>query len=136
MSKALRTKIIKYLVTIVIGAACVISYLSAYDLSVEPEVERYRILTDAFSLPGIFMILVGLLIKMNNLGALDTIAYGFSFVIHMIIPGWFGKMEKYLDYVEARREKRVTGYGFLFVVGGILFGISLVFVVLFYRALG
>ena len=44
-------------------------------------------------------------------------------------------MGHYLDYVEERREKRVKGYSFLFIIGGSLLAISLVFLVLFYMAL-
>jgi hypothetical protein len=96
-------------------------------------VEQYRVLCDAFSIPGILMVLFAMLFSLNNLGALDTIAYLMSFLPRMIAPGAFGEPEKLIDFVENRRQKRSKGYGFLYIVGFIFLGIAIVYLVLFYK---
>ena len=132
MSKESRSLILRYSVTSAIGLFLVYSYASSFDFAQLTLMEKYHVLCDAFSLPGILLILLGLLIKMNNVGALDTMAFGLSYLIHMFIPGGVDNMDTYLDFVEARREKRVKGYGFLFVVGFILFAIAVVFLLLYF----
>ena len=94
---------------------------------------QYRVLCDAFSIPGIMMVLFAMLFSLNNLGALDTIAYLMSFLPRMIAPGAFGEPQKLIDFVETRRQKRAKGYGFLYIVGFIFLGIAIYYLVLFYR---
>lgn len=94
---------------------------------------RYRVLCDAFSIPGIMMVLFGMLFSLNNLGALDTIAYLMSFLPRIIAPGAFGEPEKLIDFVENRRQKRTKGYGFLYIVGFIFLGIAIYYLVQFYK---
>ena len=96
-------------------------------------VEQFRVLCDAFSIPGIMMVLFAMLFSLNNLGALDTIAYLMSFLPRMIAPGAFGEPEKLIDFVENRRMKRSKGYGFLYIVGFIFLGIAIYYLVLFYK---
>ena len=132
MSKRLKTELIKYSVTSVISVVLVAYYAFSRDiLNLEP-VEVYRTLCDGFFLPGIFMIFFGLLFIMNNVGALDSITYLLRYAVRVFVPGAFVDMETYLEYVEARREKRAKGFGFLFVVGALFLVISVAFLVLFY----
>ena len=95
-------------------------------------VDQYRVICDGFSIPGIMMVLFALLFSLNNLGALDTIAYLMSFLPRMIAPGAFGEPEKLIDYVEARRQKRAKGYGFLYIIGFAFLAVAIVYLILFY----
>ena len=131
MTKALKTKIMCYLTSIVVCAYLVYSYCTNRDIGNLELVNQYHVLCDAFFLPGLIMIFLGLLMVMNNLGALDTMAYGFSYVLHMLAPGAFDKMDSYLDYIEKRRANRSGGYGFLLVVGTVMVAVSVVFLVLY-----
>ena len=79
-----------------------------------------------------FMIFFALLFTMNNLGALDAISYLLKYGLHAFLPAAFGEMEPYLDYVEARRERRVKGHGHLYIVGALFMAVSFVFLALFY----
>lgn len=135
MSKARRIVVFRTLLTFAAGLGFAAYYILSRDIGEQAAVERYRILCDGFSLPGLFLLLIGLLFAMSNLGALDSISYLMKYALRMLLPGVFGQMEHYLDYVEARREKRVRGYGFLFLVGGVLMAASLVFLILFYSVL-
>ena len=132
MTKALKTKIMCYLTSIAVCAYVVYSYTTSRDIGSLSQVDQYHVLCDAFFLPGVIMIFLGLLMVMNNLGALDTMAFGFSYVMHMLAPGAFDKMDSYLDFIEKRRANRGSGYGFLLVVGSVMIAVSIVFLVLYY----
>ncbi len=132
MRKTIGKAWVKCLVTGIIGLALAYAYVSprwAYALTDE---ERYHVLCDAFSLPGIFMVLIGLMCLMGNLGALDTISYAFHHLLHTFIPAT-GKRKSYLEYVEDRRENRMRGYGFLFIVGGIFLAVGFIMLFLYYQ---
>ena len=132
MTKALKTKIMCYVTSIVINAYLVFSYVRSHEIGTLPQIDQYHVLCDAFFLPGVIMIFLGLLMVLNNLGALDTMAYGFSYVMHMLAPGAFDKMDSYLDFIEKRRANRSGGYGFLLVIGAVMIAVSVVFLVLYY----
>ena len=132
MSNQLKTSLIKCLITTAVGGALAAYYILSRDFGNLELVEKYRVLVDGISLPGMFMIFMAALFSMNNLGALDSITYLVKYGVRALLPGVFGEMEHYLDYVEERRQKRVKGYKFLYVVGIAFIGVSLIFLVLFY----
>lgn len=132
MKKSLKVNILRCLSAAAVGGAVAWWYANSRweeDMSL---VEQYRVLCDAFTIPGAMMVLFGMLMSLNNLGALDTIAYLMSFLPRMLAPGAFGEPEKLIDYVERRREKRSKGYGFLYIVGFIYLGIAIFYLVRFY----
>ena len=133
MSQKQKTNLIKCLATIVFGLVLSGYYVFSRDFAAQPLVEKYRTLCDGFFLPGIFMVMFGLLFTMNNVGALDSISYLLKYAVRTFVPGAFTDMPHYLDYVEERRGKRIKGYKFLFLVGGGFLLVSVVFLVLFYR---
>lgn len=132
MSSKLKTNLIKYGITAGIGLGLTCWYVIPRDIAQLDAAEMYRILCDGFFLPGIFMIFVGLMFVMNNLGALDTISFAFHYLAHTFLPVAFGEGQSYLEYVEARREKRISGFGCIFVVGTVFVVIATVFLMLFY----
>lgn len=132
MRRSLRVNIIRCLSAASVGAVVTWWYINSHWSSDLALVDEYRVLCDGFSIPGIMMVLFGMLFSLNNLGALDTIAYLMSFLPRMIAPGAFGEPEEFYDYVESRRAKRTKGYGFLYIVGFIFLAIALVFMYLFY----
>lgn len=132
MSNKLKTNLVKYAVTIGIGLALTCWYVIPRDIFQQDPTQMYRILCDGFFLPGIFMIFIGLMFVMNNLGALDTISFAFHYLAHTFLPVAFGEGQTYLEYVEARREKRISGFGCIFVVGIAFVAVAVVFLMLFY----
>ena len=132
MSNQLKTNLIKFLGTTAFALALTAFYVFSRDIFNLPLVEQYRTLCDGFFLPGVFLIFFGLMFLMNNVGALDSITYLLRYAVRVFVPGAFVDMETYLEYVEARREKRAKGFGFLFVVGALFLVISVAFLVLFY----
>ncbi len=132
MSKRLKTNLIKCGIAALVGLILTVYYVFSRDFGQQELLERYRILCDGFFLPGIFMVMIGLLFTMNNVGALDSISYLLKYAVRTFVPAAFTDMEPYLDYVQARREKRVRGYQFLFFVGGGFLAVATVFLALFY----
>ena len=133
MRRSRKVNLLRCLSAAAVGGAVAWLYAtSRWEADMTP-VLRYRVLCDAFTIPGAMMVLFGMLMSLNNLGALDTIAYLMSFLPRIIAPGAFGEPEKLIDFVERRREKRTKGYGFLYIVGFLYLGIAIYFLVLFYR---
>ena len=136
MSDTLKKNLIKYGIS---GAiALVLAYLFILfrmDLDQLPQleaVERYLLLCDAFTVPGILFLMSGLMMTFTNMGALDGVGYVTGNGLKMLIPGAGRKAETYGDYLERRQNKKITGFGFLYITGLVCLAISLVFMILFY----
>ena len=132
MIKSRKVMLLRCLSTAAVGVAVAWWYATSRWEEEMELVLQYRVLCDAFSIPGIMMVLFAMLFSLNNLGALDTIAYLMSFLPRIIAPGAFGEPEKLIDFVENRRMKRTKGYGFLYIVGFIFLGIAIYYLVKFY----
>ena len=132
MSEKVRANLIKYGVSMSLGLLLAYLYVSLRDFSAQPLVEKYRILCDAFTTPSVLLIMIGALIAISNTGALDGIAYAISQGLGMFIPGRGIGTESYADYLERKRDKKVKGYGFLFISGAIFMVVALIFMALFY----
>lgn len=133
MKKINKAGVVKYAVSIAICIALVWLYLGLRDFSGADTMEKYRMLSDAFLIPGVLLFMSGCLVSVANQGALDGISYASSRALRRLIPGVDRVDEKYFDYVQRKREKRIRRYGFLFVVGGVSLAISVLFMILFYR---
>ena len=136
MSSSLKKNLIKYGVTT--GLALLLAFFYVYvrvDFSNPgsmPLVEWYRLICDAFTIPGLILLMLGCLMSLSNTGAMDGLGYVVSIAVKMLIPGGATKMERYKEYLDRRRDNRVRGYGFLYLVGAGCMAIALVFMVLFY----
>ncbi len=99
------------------------------------QADLWRMLSDAFLLPGLLMVFAGVLIFVGNDGFFNGVGYVLNRAVDFFIPGRAAtrKMESYGDYVARKREKKpVTGYACLFIVGGGFLLAAILFVVLFY----
>lgn len=137
MNKTVKSLLRKYLIAFFFGGLLAYFYVSQRDFAAAELMEKYRILCDAFTIPGMMMILIGLLIAVSNEGAFDGLLYAVTYAAKALIP--FGRQnghEKYADYVERKREKRVSGYGFMFISGAVFMVVAMVFLILFYRLRG
>ena len=138
MSDRAKINLTKYGITCGLAFVLIWIYCSSRDLFLQSTMERWRILCDAFTLPGLTYIMVGFLMMIANEGFFDMFSYAASKAAGMLLPGrgFADKHEKFYDYVMRKRDKRVTSFGFLFVVGGVLMAFALVFMGLFYGAYG
>ena len=135
MSNRTKVNLAKYGSTVSFAVVLIWIYCSTRDLFLQSTMERWRILCDAFTLPGVTYIMIGCLMMVANQGFFDMLSYACSKAVGMLLPGrgFVDDGEKFYDYVQRKRENRVTGYGFLFIVGGVLMAFALLFMFLFYR---
>ena len=131
----MRKKLIQYGLTVLFGAALAAIYLLTRSFTgSEPLAERYRMLCDAFTIPGVLLMMTAALLALSNEGAFTGLGYVSSHAMHMLIPGMGGRKETYADYLERKAEKGpVKGYGFLLHVGLAFFALAILFFILFYR---
>ena len=126
-----KANLIKSGIVSAVGILVVILFVSSSDFGAQTTVDKYKILCDAFTIPGLLMLMFAAMLSISNEGGLDGISYlvkqGFRMLTFRGIS-----QEKYLDYVQHRRENRLTGYGFLYIVGAAFMVIALIFMALFY----
>jgi zinc transporter ZupT len=96
--------------------------------------DKFIILSDAFSLPGIYTILFFLISWVSGEGAFDAISYGvqvaFFTISHKDLRET--KLPKtYADYRELKRHKKKGRTLFLLVAGGIFLLIGIIFSIFF-----
>lgn len=132
----LKANLLKYGISAAVCGAMVWFYISQRNFGNQSLMEQYRILCDAFTVPGLVAIMVGFLLVISNDGFFMGIAYCADVAIKSLTPGGRLNIKKYYDFVQERKGKKVAGFGFLFVVGGICMAAALIFMLLFYRLYG
>ena len=136
MSRSGVTKWKVFGISMVISLAlATVFILLRLDLSVLdqiPPVILYRVLCDAFTVPGLLMLMFALLMSVSNEGALDGVGYVAAYALKMLIPGAALKTETYKEYLERRRANRVKNYVTLYLTALICLIVAAVFLVLFY----
>ena len=132
--KKLRNTILKYGITLAVGAVMAYAMMELHGLwEADGAAERYKILCDAFTIPGVVLALSAVLVFVSNEGIFHGITYALTYAVRMLIPGAAHKGERYGDYVERRREKGpIKHFGFLVITGAFYLALALVFMVLFY----
>lgn len=132
MSTQMKKCLAKYGCSTIVTGLLVWAYLGPRDFAGATLQDQYRFLCDAFTIPGLLLILSGALMWVANEGALNGISYCLRLAVFALIPGKRKDgYEKYGDYVERRSKKRVQGYSFLFVSGVVAMVIALVFFALY-----
>ena len=132
MSERLRNNLIKYGSCVAAGLLAGVAYLSGKDFFNQALVDQYRLLSDAFMLPGFFMTAIGLLIFLGNEGSFKGVGFIAQKAVGFLIPFLYKqKGETYAEYVERKKGKPTSGYGFLFVCGVAFLAAAAVFVILY-----
>ena len=123
----------KYLTTfIVMGLATwAVLWLREFSGS-DPADVRYLNLADSFTIPAVLAVMGGAMVWLTNMGTFDMLGYAFSRAKHSFIPTGNYKHERFYDYKVRKNEKRVKGYSFLFISGGIYFIPAIIFNILYY----
>ena len=95
--------------------------------------DKFKILSDAFTVPGVLLIMIGALIWTSTQGIFDGLGYSFGRIGSMFIPLYQKSFEHltYYDYKMSKNDKRIKGYSFLFYVGIGFFVIGILFFVLY-----
>lgn len=126
---------LKYAITFVVSGAISATVYSLHGTSGSSSLaDKYRVLCDAFTIPGVILLMLGLLVWVSTTGTLDGITYVFSWLWARIFPaGAARKREKYYEYVDRKKKNRSKGYAFLFICGAIFMAAALIFMGLFYH---
>jgi hypothetical protein len=133
MPEKIRKLIGKYLTAASIGGVLVCLTLWLNDFSsLTEKLDRYRVLTDAFSIPGVILIMVGCLVFISTDGFFDMISYALSKLGRSLVPFSKKTDESYYDYKTRKSGQRFTGYSFLFFTGLAFLAVALVFLALFF----
>ena len=96
--------------------------------------DKFVILSDAFSIPGIYTILFFLISWVSGEGAFDAISYGVQVAFY---TGFFKDLREtklpktYADYRELKRHKKKGRTLFILVAGGIFLLIGIIFSIFF-----
>ncbi len=126
---------VKYALTTTVAGAVTLLILRAKDFStVLSPAEQYRILSDAFAVPGVILMLVAALVWVSNDGFFDGLGYIVGRGLGTLIPFFRPKHETYYDHLMSKKEKRIRGYSFLFFVGLVFTLVSVIFIGLFESA--
>lgn len=126
-------RFVKYACAAVFVGLTVWLYLGPREFDGAEPLERYRMLSDAFTVPGVLLLMLGCLCRIGDLGALDGVAYALTVAFRSLTRFDRGVAESYGDFVARKRERRKKGYGFLLLSGGVTLAVAVVFLILFYR---
>ena len=137
MKQKITKTLIKYGVTIAVGGLMSFAVIALHGYAeAATELERCRILADAFTIPGVVLILCAALVWISNEGMFYGLSYVVSRAARSFIPlgSTLEKHEIYADYVQRKRSTGgVKGYGFIFFTGLAYMAVAVFFIIRFYN---
>lgn len=129
----MKVRLMKYGLCALFVAVMAYGYLSLRPFAGAEVKEKYQMLCDALTVPGVLLLCAGALVWISSLGALDGLGYGLRLAVQALIPGKrAGREKSYGDYVARRQKNRLKGYGFLLICGAVTIAASFVFLGLYY----
>ena len=133
MKKETKNKVISYSIIAAMGLLISFVFLRLRSFNaVTLPAERYRLLADAFTIPGIAFMMFGALIWVAGLGALDAV----KGLLRRLIPGSrlnSEDNESYYEYIQKKRAKKTKAYLPLVLVGAVYTVFAIIFIILFYQ---
>lgn len=132
-----RSKLIRYLLGIaictVVGLAIAVFHLKGHWYAqAETQAERYRLLCDAFTIPGVILVAVSALILVYNAGVFTGLSYGLRGMKDIFMPFLRQEYIPYREYRKKKMEKKVRGYSFIFFTGLAFIAVAAYFMIRFY----
>ncbi len=128
-------KILKYLITFVLGSLVVLVVLFSKDTFYQTQTSTvFRDLSDAFFVSGVIMAGLGLLVFASNGGAFDMLSFGvmrfFSLFKRDLTKV---KYRTFYDYRKAQQEKK-RGFAFILIEGCVFLAVAALFLILYNNA--
>lgn len=132
MSDRVKSLLPRYGIAFAIGGLLTWLTLYLHDYSTLTEaVDRYRLLCDAFTIPGVILMMVGALVWISGEGMFDSLSYLGRSIFWIFNQA---KPVRYYDYIQEKRANRKKGgWGFLVITGAVFTAVALVFMALFYQ---
>ncbi len=132
MKEDSKNPLIKYAIAILAASSMSGVVLWLRDIGMaETLADRYKILADAFTVPGVILMLFSGLIWVANDGFFDGLSYTFTRIGHMFLPFVKGKHQTYYDYKESKKDRPKHPFFFLFAVGAVFTVVAIVFNLLY-----
>lgn len=126
-------KYLRYLITFLVGlvfAFVICLFKNIFSQTSTNEI--FKILVDAFFVPGVIILGFGLLVVATNGGTFDMLAYGAIMFASLFQKGTKRKYKTFYDYHEAQKDRKYS-FAYLLIVGGILIAISLILLIFWYK---
>lgn len=114
----------------VMGSATAVVLILREHSSTLDNAQKYLNLADAFTIPSVVMLMLGVLVWISTTGSFDALGYGFKRAKEAFIPSAY-KHEQFYDYKVRKDKKRIKGYGFMFISGGIYLIPAIIFNILY-----
>jgi len=132
VSRKMKGILLRYGIAILFGAGLVwlVLHLHGYAALTE-EADRWKTLSNAFTIPASVLLMVGVLVLINNTDALDGLTYALNWLKTTLLPG--SKQPRYTDYVEHRRARPKGKSAFLFIVGFAFLAVAVFCLIKFYQ---
>lgn len=129
--------LVNYIICFAIGFLFVFIVLANRDIIFLSNIKDiYQALCDAFCVPGVILMLFGLLFRIAGEGTFDGLGYAFKRTVEALLPFYRkkGAPEKYSEYKERKNSGRTHKFSLMYVVvtGLVFFVISLIFLALYY----
>ena len=124
----------EYAITTAVGLAIAVIMTLSRGIFQEDEIDMIiTIISDAFFIPGVLLIGVGLIVYASNEGLFLSLSYGFKAIGRTITAKKDEQLmdEKYHEYYTRQMQKKSKCKHFL-IVGGAFVVMSLVFVVVYF----
>ena len=133
MSDRCKKILAKYIITIAITTAVIFFILSGRGFFGTDDAKlKMLYLADAFTIPGVVILMIGVMTWLSSShGLFDGLTYSLDRLKRSLIPGDNYSDEKYGDYKERKMSSRSTDYSFLFVVGGVIFLVAVIFTLIY-----
>ena len=131
MSDRCKKLLAKYSISACVGFAIVFFVLSNRGFfGADDTALRMLYLADAFTIPGVLFLMVGVMTWLSGKGLFDGLTYSLGRLARTLVPLKNTTDEKYYDYKVRKNESRKNDYAFLFIVGGVLFLVAVVFTII------
>ncbi|MFR1554807.1 MAG: DUF3899 domain-containing protein, partial [Coriobacteriales bacterium] len=99
MDKKLVKTLVKYLIAFAVGGAMTLGVLFSQGYFHQTELlQKYKNLCDAFTIPGVVLMLVTALLAVSNGGIFDGLSYSLGRLFRMLIPFMNKSDETYAEY--------------------------------------
>ena len=128
--------ILKYAITVTIAAGLVFAVLgiNGFFLGGFNKAQFYRKLSDAFTVPGLILILLALLFLVASKGAFTGLGYALRHVLRMLMPFFIKKDISYAEYLENREHRKTVSIILCFlIIGAVFLTVGIVFIFFFYK---
>ena len=134
----MKKRLLQYGITTVVGALIALWVLNVEGFFIiikdapDQTKEIMNILCNAFFIPGLLLVLSGVLMWIASTGFFDSLGYAGRTAAHMFVPFMKPDRKSYYDYKEEKAQKRGKVPYYIMIVGAAYILVSIVFTILWY----